>query len=145
MIVIIPHYISHQFNAFFVENVDRSLNQNMDCKSGQDSISNKILNPNSMFLAPITEDEVLKVTSELNSKFSAGYDEIPEKLVKESIQFIKKPLPFIFNISLCSGTFQNCNEDSKSLAYSQKKERNKKFPIIDQFQFFQFFKKYLKY
>jgi hypothetical protein len=42
-----------------------------------------------MFLAPITEDEVLTVTSKLKGQFSAGYDEILEELVKESIQFIK--------------------------------------------------------
>jgi hypothetical protein len=43
-----------------------------------------------MFLAQITEDEVLNVTSKLKRKFSAGWDEIPERLVKESIQYIKK-------------------------------------------------------
>jgi hypothetical protein len=51
-----------------------------------------------MFFAPITEDEVLNVTSILNGKFSVGYDETPEKLVKESIQFVIKPLTFILNI-----------------------------------------------
>jgi hypothetical protein len=60
-----------------------------------------------MFLAPVTEDEVLNVTSKLKGKSSAGYDEIPEMLVKDSIQFTKKLLPFIFNISLSSGTFPN--------------------------------------
>jgi hypothetical protein len=49
-----------------------------------------ILNSNSMFLTPITEDEALNVTCKLKGKFSAGYDEILEKLVKESIQFIRK-------------------------------------------------------
>jgi hypothetical protein len=43
-----------------------------------------------MFLAPITEEEVLKVTSKLKGKFSAGYYEIPAKLVNDSFQFIKK-------------------------------------------------------
>jgi hypothetical protein len=67
---------------------------------GDWNISNKILNSNSMFLAPVTEDEVLNLTSKLERNFSAAYDEISEKLLKESIQFIKKPLTFIFNISL---------------------------------------------
>jgi hypothetical protein len=64
-----------------------------------------------MFLAPITEGQVLNVTSKLKGTFSAGYDEILERLVKDSIQFIKKPLTFIFNISLCSGTFPKFDED----------------------------------
>jgi hypothetical protein len=87
--------------------VDRTLNQNKDCKFGHDTVNNKILNSNSMFLTQIAEDESLNVTCKLKGKFSVGYDEIQEKLVKESIQFIKKPLTFILNISLCSATFPN--------------------------------------
>jgi hypothetical protein len=78
------------------------LNQNKDCKFAVDTVSNKILNFNSMFLTSITDDEVLNVNSKLKGRFSIGYDKIPQKLVKESTQFIKK-----FNISLCSGTFPN--------------------------------------
>jgi hypothetical protein len=103
----------HQLNAFFVGNVDRVLNQNKDCKFGHDTVSNKISNSNSMFLAPITEDEILNVTIKLKGKFSVGYDEIPEKLVKESIQFIKKPLTLMFNTSLCSGNFPNLMKFAK--------------------------------
>jgi hypothetical protein len=58
-----------------------------------------------MFLVPVTEEEILKVTSKLKGKYSVGYDEIPEMIIKQRIQFIKKPLNFIFNLSLCSGTF----------------------------------------
>jgi hypothetical protein len=47
-----------------------------------------------MFLILINDDEVLNVTSKLKGKFSAGYDEISEKLVKESIKFIKKSTNF---------------------------------------------------
>jgi hypothetical protein len=47
------------------------------------------------------------VTSKLKGKLSAGYDEIPEKLVKFSIQYICKPLTCIFNLSFCIGIFPN--------------------------------------
>jgi hypothetical protein len=47
-----------------------------------------------MFLSPVTEEEVQKVTSKLKGKFSAGYDEIPERTVKQCIQFIKNSLTF---------------------------------------------------
>jgi predicted molibdopterin-dependent oxidoreductase YjgC len=73
------------------------LNQSKVCKFGHDTVSNKILNQNAMFLTPVTENEALNVTSKLKGKFSADYDETPERLVKESIQFIKKPLTFILN------------------------------------------------
>jgi hypothetical protein len=76
------------------------LNQNKDCKFGHDTANNKILICNSVFLAAITEDEVLNVTSKLEGKFSAGRDLIPERLVKESIQYIKKPLTFVISLFL---------------------------------------------
>jgi phosphoribosylformylglycinamidine (FGAM) synthase-like amidotransferase family enzyme len=60
---------------FLVENVDMMLNENKDCKFGHDTVRNKILNSNSMFLAEITEDEVLNVTNKLKGKFSMGYEE----------------------------------------------------------------------
>jgi hypothetical protein len=80
--------------------VDRLLNQNKNSKLYHDTVNNKILNSSSMFLAPVTEGEVLNVTSKLKGKFSAGYDEIPDKLVKDSIQFIKTPLYLTFHYVL---------------------------------------------
>jgi hypothetical protein len=62
MIVTNPQYISHQFNAFFIENADRLVNQNKDSKFGH-TVNNRILNCSSMFLIPIAEEEVLNVTS----------------------------------------------------------------------------------
>jgi hypothetical protein len=73
-----PQYISHQFNSFFIENVDRMINVNKDQNHRCVSFSNITHNRNSMFLVPVTEDEVQKVTSKLKGKFSAGYDEIPD-------------------------------------------------------------------
>jgi hypothetical protein len=75
------------------------LNHNQDCKFCHDTVSNKILNSNFMFLSPVTEDEVLNATNKLKGKFSVGYDEIREKLVTESVQFAMKPLNFIFNLT----------------------------------------------
>jgi hypothetical protein len=63
---------------FFIENVDRKLNHNKDCKFGHNTVSPKILNSNSIFLAPVTEDEALNVASKRKGKFSAGYGEIRE-------------------------------------------------------------------
>jgi hypothetical protein len=53
------------------------------------------------------------------------YNEISEK-------FIKKTLIFIFNISICSGTFPNLMKTAK-VRPIHKKTRETTFPIIDQF------------
>ncbi|PNF26486.1 hypothetical protein B7P43_G14318 [Cryptotermes secundus] len=70
-------------------------------------------NANMMFVAPITEEEVLNVTGKLKNKYSSGFDEIPASLIKHCIQFINKPLTFIFNLSLNTGTFPNLMKIAK--------------------------------
>jgi hypothetical protein len=64
-------------------------------------------NPNLLFLAPATEEEVLQIANKLKMKSLAGYDEIPDMIVKQCIQTIKKPSTFIINLSLSSGIFPN--------------------------------------
>jgi hypothetical protein len=41
----------------------------------------------------------------LKGKLSAGYDEIPEYVVKQCVKYITKPLGHIYNASLRSGIF----------------------------------------
>jgi hypothetical protein len=46
-------------------------------------------------------------------KSLAGYDEIPDMIVKQCIHTVKKPLTFIINLSLSSGIFPNQMEIAK--------------------------------
>jgi hypothetical protein len=57
---------------------------------------------NTMFWIPITEIEIEGVIKSVRSKSSAGFDEIPEYLVKKCLHYIKKPLVHIVNASLKS-------------------------------------------
>jgi hypothetical protein len=52
---------------------------------------------NTIFTYPVTENEVECVTKNLKGNFSAGYNEIPDCLVKQYIKLIKKPLSRIYN------------------------------------------------
>ena len=49
---------------------------------------------------PITQSIMEKQIFNLNSKKSAGYDSIPPKILKESVNIVKNPLGLLFNISL---------------------------------------------
>jgi len=62
-------------------------------------------NPDTMFVYPVTEDELNQVVSNLKGKSATGFDQIPELLVKEYIHSIKKPLIFTFNVSINQGIF----------------------------------------
>jgi len=58
-----------------------------------------------MFLIPVTENEVEKVAKGLKNKSSPGIDEIPDCVVKQCIIQLNKPLINIYNASLESGIF----------------------------------------
>jgi hypothetical protein len=60
-----------------------------------------------MFASPVTENEVESVINSLKGNSSAGFDEVPEFLVKRSLHYIKKPLAHVCNISVKSGIFPN--------------------------------------
>jgi hypothetical protein len=59
----------------------------------------------SIFFTPITENEVAKVAKRLKNKFATENDDIPDYIVKQCIDYLKKPLTDIYNVSLESGIF----------------------------------------
>jgi len=61
--------------------------------------------PNSIFIYPVTEEEMISLIKSLKGKPTAGDDDIPENLVKQCVQLIKGPLAHIYNLSLNSGVF----------------------------------------
>ena len=63
--------------------------------------------PNSFFLRPTHDLEVLKIVSRLSNSAS-GVDNIPPKLLKSIIHFIINPLVHIIKLSFISGVVPNC-------------------------------------
>jgi len=53
----------------------------------------------------VSTKETEKVAKSLTAKESHGYDEIPIKVIKQSISYISSPLAHICNLMLSSGTF----------------------------------------
>ena len=51
---------------------------------------------NSIFFTPVTENEVVKVAKSLKNKFATGNDDIPDYIVKQCIDYLKKPLTDIY-------------------------------------------------
>ena len=60
--------------------------------------------PNSMFVEPVEEIEVLNTVNKLKPKTSSGYDEISTKIMKDTIVLIVKPLTHIINLSITKGS-----------------------------------------
>ena len=95
--------IADKFNKFFT-GIGPSLanaipDQNRHPESYLDS---RMLT--SIFLTPVTEEEIAKIINELNSG-APGYDEIPASILKLSISSITSPLVHVCNLSLLEGIF----------------------------------------
>jgi hypothetical protein len=79
--------------------------------------------PNYIFIHPVTEEEVISLTNILKGKPTAGYDDIPESLVKRCICLIKGALAHIYNVSLNSGVFQDKWKTAKVKPLHKKGDR----------------------
>jgi len=82
-----PQVISERFNNCFIDTTSDLLN-----KSGHNLTraykQGVKTHPAIMFVSPITEIEIKNILSKLKGKYSAGYDEIPEVLIKHCSEYI---------------------------------------------------------
>ena len=61
----------------------------------------------SIFLAPVSQSNVLNITLKLKPKTSSGYDGISTKLLKATINEILEPLTHVINTSFETGRVSN--------------------------------------
>ena len=92
-------------------------NSHFNCRMSQQKIN---YCPNTIFIFPVTETEVKRVTTSLKGKFSGGFDEIPEYLIKQCIQYIQQPLTYLYNVSLTQGIFADRLKVPKYNLFMQK-------------------------
>ena len=87
-----PQLLAEKFNSFFIETVNDLLSKNSSHNIKQIPQYDVKTSPRSMFVSPVTENEVENIINKLKGKSSAGFDEIPEFLVKRCSNYIKNPL-----------------------------------------------------
>ena len=80
-------------------------------------------NPKSIFLNPVTAQEVMKIIGNLQPKHSSGIDNINNKIVKELSPQICEPLAKIFNTSLMTGKFPAAMKRAKVVPLYKSKDR----------------------
>jgi len=105
-----PTDITDKLNTHFVSSAEELVKQ-----KGNGSVYNLKIKqcPNSTFIYPVTEEEVISLTKSLKGKPNAGDNDIPENLVKQCMQLIKGPLAHIYNLSLNSGVFPDIWKTAK--------------------------------
>ena len=117
-----PNVISEIFNAHFCETPVELLNKNKS--NGTLPPDNLQVHLNScsksLFLTPVTEFEVVKVAKGLKNKLASGFDDIPDLVVKQCIDHLKKPLTNIFSSSLEAGIFPELLKIAKVILVHKK-------------------------
>ena len=95
--------IADHFNRFFV-NHPKQLSESFSTVN-DDPCMYVQNNDKSIFMSPVTEEEVLDIISQLKNKTTAGYDKITPSIVRHVKDKIVKPLVHICNLSLTEGIF----------------------------------------
>ena len=90
------------FNYFFV-NLGPNLANKIPDSQTEFHAFLKSRNSQSLFFAPVVEEEIKDIISNLNNKKSSGYDGITNFLLKNIINEIISPLTYILNQSLFRG------------------------------------------
>ena len=83
-----PTDITEGLNIHFISTVEKLVKHNIHSKSYKNLEINHC--SNTVFIDPVSEDEVVNLSKNLEGKATAGYDDIPENLVKYCIHLIKK-------------------------------------------------------
>jgi hypothetical protein len=76
-----------------------------------------------MFVALVTEMEVIQVIRGLKKNSSVGFDETPTFLVKQCLCHFIKPLVHIYNVSFQTGTFPDIMKKAKVKPLFKNKNR----------------------
>ena len=100
-------YIADAFNNYFANvgpNQARQITTNQTMQGT--FIKNIDTNPETLFLNPVTEDDVIKKINELKNHSAPGLDEtITSVILKQSVPYIAIPLCHIINTMFLTGVF----------------------------------------
>ena len=116
------HNIANAFNEYFStvgsKLADSYPHNDNYCKYLTSSSSNSI------FLSPITEQELIQEISKLPLNKSPGIDQIPSKMIKSVAPYIIKPLVHIFNYSFTTGKVPKKLKIAKVVPIFKSKEKS---------------------
>jgi hypothetical protein len=96
--------ISNLFNDFFI-NIGTSLAQKIPPSNHSALSYMGIPHNKSIFLQPVTRNEVIKLIHDLKTDSSCGWDEFSPKVMKYSHLSLLDPLIHLINLSLAQGIF----------------------------------------
>ena len=85
-------------------------NVNLNCCNDNPSLVKLFLKkrrPNTIFLKPVTENEIMNIIHGLNANKASGHDKIPCFVIKRTANIITPILVSLINSAFCLGIFPN--------------------------------------
>ena len=118
-----PKEIANQFNSFFAM-IGQQTSDSVppSTKTFNDFLSQN--HPNSIYMDPVSQQEIIKTALSCKPKNSSGDDEIPSVVVRDIIQFVAVPLTHIFNLSLSKGIVPEKMKIAKVVPIFKAKDRH---------------------
>lgn len=99
-----PEIVANEFGRYFSSTTGIKLNATY----GKHLTTNCTLPKSvqtSLYLTPVTSNEVLDIVRQLKNTNSSGFDQIPSRILKNSIDIISETIAAIINKSFETGTF----------------------------------------
>jgi hypothetical protein len=114
--------IADSFNDYFC-GIGKALSQKLPKMSMSYTNFLKQSNPNSMFVNPITQHEIIQEISKLKDKKAIGVHDIPVRILKSSKEILARPLERICNMSIQQGVFPNLMKIARVTPIHKNNER----------------------
>ena len=105
--------------------------------------SQQVDQPQSMFLHPETDDEILKIIATLKNKKSVGKDGVDVRVLMKAAQIDSPYLKTAFNKCISEGIFLQSMKTAKLFPIFKVREKSQ-LQISDQSQFWITYQKYLR-
>ena len=99
-------------------------------------------NTKTIYLEPVTENEVSAIVNSLKIS-SPAWDDISSNVIKKTYKSFIKPLTYLYNLSINIGIFPDELKIAKVIPIYKSKEK-KYFLTTDQFQYYQLSLEYWK-
>ena len=117
--------IADAFNSFFAT-IGEKLAKNVDSLDASNHYLQYMkklnLTMTSMYITPVSEEEVLKIIMSLDPHKAAGIDDFHVKSIKNSIPYTLKALTYVYNSSFSQSTVPDKLKISKVIPIYKKKE-----------------------
>ena len=107
------------FNKYFVTACDKQNNT-----SAPKWKSQQVDQPQSMFLRPVNDDEILKIIATLKNKKSVGKDGVDVRVLKKAAQIVSPYLKTAFNKCISEGVFPQSMKIAKVVPIFKAGEKN---------------------